>query len=259
MSSEVNFNLEASSIVNQSISLYCDKAKILQVMRNLLSNACKFSTAGSNIDIIVSITDDEAKLPILQKEYYSSISNRASFIKVLPMNVSFLGQYLRIEVVDKGIGISFENQTKLFKNIVQFDTLKCQNGGGNGLGLYISNTILEKHYGRIGVYSEGDGSGSSFHVELPIFSIKKYSIIEKSSPATALNCDFNGGQISNPALIPECSNYDQNEYYIHDDNPDIERPAVKINHKDSIDSAAVESKTGYSLNILVVDDSLMNR
>jgi len=106
-----------------------------------------------------------------------------------------VGKYLRIEVVDKGIGISLENQSKLFKSIVQFDSLKSQNGGGNGLGLYISNTILEKHYGRIGVYSEGiDGNGSSFYLELPIFSIRKYSVIEKSSSSSALMTNFNDGE-----------------------------------------------------------------
>ena len=152
---------------------------------------------GSNIDIIVTIVDndDEAQLPILQKDYYANISANASFSKVLPVNVAWAGKYFKIEVVDKGIGISLENQKKLFKNTVQFDSLKSQNGGGNGLGLYISNTILEKHYGRIGVYSEGiNGNGSSFYLDLPIFSIRKYSVIEKSSSSTALMTNFNDGE-----------------------------------------------------------------
>ena len=156
-----------------------------------------FPSQGSNIDIIVNIVDndDESKLPILQKDYYSNISANASFSKVLPVNVAWAGKYLRIEVIDKGIGISLENQTKLFKYIVQFDSLKSQNGGGNGLGLYISNTILEKHYGRIGVYSEGNnGNGSSFYIELPIFSLRKYSVIEKSSSPTGLMTNFNDGE-----------------------------------------------------------------
>ena len=102
--------------------------------------------------------------------------------------MAYTGQYFRVEVVDKGVGISPENQQKLFKNIVQFDALKLQNGGGSGLGLYISNIILQKHYGKIGVFSEdNDNSGSVFYVDIPVFSIQKYTVIESSSSFTGLN------------------------------------------------------------------------
>ena len=53
-------------------------------------------------------------------------------------------------------------------------------------------------------------------------------------------------------------NHEWNGYHGHD-NPDIERPADKVIHRDSISSSSVISKTGYSYNILVVDDSLINR
>jgi len=93
-----------------------------------------------------------------------------------------------VEVVDKGVGISPENQQKLFKNIVQFDALKLQNGGGSGLGLYLSNIILQKHYGKIGVFSEdNDNCGSVFYVDIPVFSIQKYTVIESSGSFTGLN------------------------------------------------------------------------
>ena len=86
------------------------------------------------------------------------------------------------------MGISPENQQKLFKNIVQFDALKLQNGGGSGLGLYLSNIILQKHYGKIGLFSEdNNNSGSVFYVDIPVFSIQKYTVIESSSTFTGLN------------------------------------------------------------------------
>ena len=56
----------------------------------------------------------------------------------------------------------------------------------------------------------------------------------------------------------ERGNHEWNEYHGHD-NLDIERAAEKDNHKNSISSSSVISKTGYSYNILVVDDSLINR
>jgi len=81
LSYDVNFNLKIAtpSIKNETINLYCDKGKILQVLRNLLSNACKFSKPGGVIDIVVSIVhtnDKENAAPILQKDYYSTISYR---------------------------------------------------------------------------------------------------------------------------------------------------------------------------------------
>jgi len=59
--------------------------------------------------------------------------------------------------------------------------------------------------------------------------------------------------------MAERGNHEWNEYHGRHDNPDIERPSEKVSHKDSISSSSVISKTEYSYNILVVDDSLMNR
>jgi len=59
-------------------------------------------------------------------------------------------------------------------------------------------------------------------------------------------------------LLVERGNHEWNEYHGHD-NPDIKLPAEKISHKDNITSSSAKTKTGYSFNILVVDDSLMNR
>jgi len=74
---------------------------------------------------------------------------------------------LRIEVHDTGVGISKPNQQKLFGEIVQFDAAQLQNGGGSGIGLWISKKIVDLHGGRIGVKSE-PGKGSMFYVELDV-------------------------------------------------------------------------------------------
>jgi hypothetical protein len=71
-------------------------------------------------------------------------------------------------VTDSGAGISDENQKKLFKEIVQFNPEKLQAGGGSGLGLWISSGIMELHNGKISVFSEGEGKGCSFMVEIPM-------------------------------------------------------------------------------------------
>ena len=99
---------------------------------------------------------------------------------------------LYISVIDSGAGISTENQTKLFKDIIQFNPEKLQvrfilyllcfylyiyfnyfvyhlqGGGGSGFGLYICKGIVDLHGGTISVFSEGEGSGSTFTVQLPM-------------------------------------------------------------------------------------------
>ena len=73
---------------------------------------------------------------------------------------------LRIVVTDTGAGMSQENQARLFKEIVQFHPEVLQAGGGSGLGLYITSSIVLMHGGTIRAYSAGAGSGSTFTVEI---------------------------------------------------------------------------------------------
>jgi signal transduction histidine kinase/CheY-like chemotaxis protein len=73
---------------------------------------------------------------------------------------------LRIAVTDTGAGISEANQARLFKEVVQFNPEVLQAGGGSGLGLWITNSIVQMHSGSIRVSSKGPGQGTSFVVEI---------------------------------------------------------------------------------------------
>ena len=73
---------------------------------------------------------------------------------------------LRIVVIDTGVGISKENQARLFKEVVQFNPEVLQAGGGSGLGLWITSNIVRMHGGTIHAFSAGEGEGSTFTVEL---------------------------------------------------------------------------------------------
>ncbi|MCA2012728.1 response regulator [Cereibacter sphaeroides] len=77
------------------------------------------------------------------------------------------GYFLRVEVEDDGIGISGEEQKRLFKEFSQIDGSHRRRYGGSGLGLAISRRIVEGLGGQIGVESEPD-KGSTFWFELPI-------------------------------------------------------------------------------------------
>ncbi|MCL2042536.1 MAG: response regulator [Treponema sp.] len=114
-----------------------DDQRLAQVVHNLLSNAVKFSPRGGNICL------------------------EASFVGETDGNCE-----LRIEVSDNGIGISNEQQEKLFHAFTQAQSGKSREYSGAGLGLVISRNIIELMGGRIWVESE-PGKGSRF-----IFTVK---------------------------------------------------------------------------------------
>jgi signal transduction histidine kinase len=113
-----------------------DPVRIRQVMLNLLSNAAKFTDQGS-----IKITAGTEN------------SDNKSFIKV--------------QVSDTGLGISEEDQNKLFQPFSQVDSSPTRKTGGTGLGLSISKKLIELHGGYIGVTSK-ENSGSTFYFMLPI-------------------------------------------------------------------------------------------
>jgi len=118
--------------------LFGDKARLTQVVANLLSNAVKFTPEGGKIDL--AVRRGERKDNLVQ---------------------------LIFEVTDSGIGVSNEQQHRLFKPFVQADNSVARRYGGTGLGLVISKNIVELMKGEIGVESKsGEGSRFFFHVWL---------------------------------------------------------------------------------------------
>ena len=117
-----------------------DDQHLAQVITNLLSNAIKFTPDGGKIELRASLTDEPGE---------SDDECR-----------------LRIEVADSGIGISPEQQSKLFNMYEQAESGTSRKFGGTGLGLVISKRIVELMGGSIWVESEL-GNGARF-----IFTIK---------------------------------------------------------------------------------------
>lgn len=108
-----------------------DPTRLRQIILNLLGNAFKFTTHGS------------VSLRIHQK----------------PCDEG--GVFLKFEIKDTGIGISTEQQQKLFSAFSQANSDTARKYGGTGLGLNISRKLVELMGGQIGVDSE-EGKGSSF-------------------------------------------------------------------------------------------------
>ena len=119
-----------------------DPAKLRQIFLNLLGNAVKFTEAGS-----------------------ITIKSTLEFDGGIPSFVSF-------EIIDTGIGISEEAQTRLFSAFTQADSTMSRRFGGSGLGLVISKRLAMKMGGNITVESHL-GQGSTFLLSFPLVHVEK--------------------------------------------------------------------------------------
>lgn len=136
-----------------------DQTRILQILSNLTSNAIKFTENGE-IKIVVSLAG--------QKDNMSEI---------------------KFEVIDQGIGISKEDQDKLFNAFQQLDNSTSKSFGGTGLGLVISRELSHRMKGEMGVQSE-IGKGSNFWFTCKLEKVRKSSKNVKSSDDSIKLTDY---------------------------------------------------------------------
>jgi two-component system phosphate regulon sensor histidine kinase PhoR len=111
-----------------------DKVHLTNVINNLIDNALKYSSLNRTIEIKIKT-------------------------QLIPQGVV-------LEIEDNGIGISKDNQKRIFENLYRVPTGNIHNVKGFGLGLSYVKAIIEKHFGSISVYSDMD-KGSCFRVFLP--------------------------------------------------------------------------------------------
>lgn len=127
-----------------------DPLRLKQVITNLLGNAVKFTEQGE-------IT--------LKVEFHEIESNYGAF---------------QFKVMDTGIGISNEQQTKLFQAFSQAESSTARKYGGTGLGLVISNALLQKMNSELKLKSAlGVGSQFYFTVEAPFKDLTKKTITKE--------------------------------------------------------------------------------
>jgi len=155
----VNYQLKNKEIsldkqieINQ-FQILIDEEKIFQSIRNLLTNAIKFSKKNS-------------KIILKLEETFKTIEDDNPESE----NFTFFGAeeelFLKISVTDFGIGIPLKHQEKLFNSFYQVDGTQTRAHGGTGLGLSIVKNFITAHNGYYGIESE-EGKGSTFWIELP--------------------------------------------------------------------------------------------
>jgi signal transduction histidine kinase len=115
-------------------ALTADSMRLKQILLNLLSNACKFTKEGEVALRVRKVADGR--------------------------------DWVELAVADSGIGMTPEQQAKLFQDFTQADSLTARRYGGTGLGLAISRKLARMMGGDVTVTSES-GKGSVFTVRLP--------------------------------------------------------------------------------------------
>jgi adenylate cyclase len=115
-------------------ALDADAMRLKQILLNLLSNGCKFTKEGEVGLRVRKVADGR--------------------------------DWVELAVADTGIGLTAEQQAKLFQEFTQADSLTARRYGGTGLGLALSRKLARMMGGDVTVASE-PGKGSVFTVRLP--------------------------------------------------------------------------------------------
>ncbi len=122
------------TIPTDPIYLRADSTRLLQLLGNLLNNACKFTQKGGHIWLRVERED----------------------------------RYAIIRLQDTGIGLAAEQLPRIFEMFSQVDTSLERSRDGLGIGLMLVKSLVEMHGGMVEAHSDGLGRGSEFVVRLPV-------------------------------------------------------------------------------------------
>lgn len=118
-----------------------DRVRLAQILTNLVSNAHKYTPAGGHIRVEVSVeANPQPGGP---------------------------AQVLHVAVADDGLGISEEDQRKIFQKFFRSEDRQAREAPGTGLGLHITKNLVELHGGQIWFESQL-GQGTTFHFTVPV-------------------------------------------------------------------------------------------
>jgi anti-sigma regulatory factor (Ser/Thr protein kinase) len=151
-----NRSIRLESGIEEGLETFeADERKIRQILSNLLSNAVKFAPDGGSVRIAAR----QVKGKELQAKGVLPDTGRAAQVK----------EYIEISVTDTGIGISREDQKRLFRPFEQLEAPLTKSHQGTGLGLALCKKLVELHGGHIRVESEKD-KGSTFSFVIPRYT-----------------------------------------------------------------------------------------
>jgi PAS domain S-box-containing protein len=150
------------AIASSEIKVLGDANRLQQVIWNLLSNAVKFTPQGGRVEVQLS-TNSEFSINQQPPNQNSQVQN---------LNAG----YAQIRVSDTGKGIPVNFLPYVFERFRQADSSITRSYGGLGLGLAIVRHLVELHGGTVYAYSDGEGQGATFTVQLPLLLVRKTDI-----------------------------------------------------------------------------------
>ncbi len=208
-----NKGLEIAALIDTKVPIHLrgDVSRLRQTLVNLIGNAIKFTSVG---EVVIRAE--------IQKQLQDATSTTAT---------------IRFSVTDTGLGITLEDQHKLFKPFTQVDASTTRKYGGTGLGLAICKQLVTLMGGEIGVESQMD-KGSTFWFEIP-FTVGLGSV----SPV----CDY--GILKNLRLLVVDDNATNRKIVYHQ----ATHWGIQVNEAASADSAlkailkAAQEKTPYDI------------
>lgn len=145
---------------NTPSTLFTDRQRLEQVLRNFFSNAFKFTHQGS-VSLKIGPAPEDVRFKRIQASQ---------------------GPVIALAVIDTGIGVPKDKQDLIFEAFQQADGTTSRKYGGTGLGLTISREFSQLLGGEVHISSEGEGKGATFTLYLPVGS----PVVESSEAADNL-------------------------------------------------------------------------
>ncbi len=169
LNNAIQKNIKLINSVAPEIHVFADGNMASTIIRNLISNAIKFTNSGDKIEVTSEQIADNV---------------------------------VKVNIADTGIGMTEEVMNKLFRLDSHHTSLGTANEKGTGLGLILCKEMVEKNGGEISV-SSVNGNGTTFSFTLPIAHINPNLIIDDDSESEINNQDSDNCEIIDDDLSPE--------------------------------------------------------
>ncbi len=175
LQSLINTILEISAHEKKKLAQDYRVYKADIIVKELINESCeKFRVTKENFlvsaDVSCEIVASRDALKIVFDNLVDNAVKYSTNLAKITVSLICNSKKVLINFSDLGIGISAKEQKKIFNKFYRIYNKEIPNVKGTGLGLYRVKEIIKAHDGKILVYSEGEGKGTTFKIELPAYS-----------------------------------------------------------------------------------------